>query len=378
MSKQRGGTIRYIYGVLLALLTVFVGGLIVWQTWQIFRSAPRKAYTVASISKHFKEIALPVWVWLGALGGNILLALIFPLKEKRPKAYIDPKLSETRAKRRLPTDDASLEKGYKVAKRSGVFRAVVATLFTVIALAGIVLATAILLDKFYRPVLTKGFFAKHNGLADRLVQVAAIAFAVLLLGCIAAWAFVGSRKRAKKAYTRITAEALLPKPQPEEVAPVLEETVEVVEQISMELDEPKQEEMPVVEEPTVSPWTTVIDKVVGALFLGRRTTERELKEEVALVMTAKEKKEEPAPMPVSVVEEAPKKAPVVKAEKPKKKLKIKPAKPKKNGSKVGVNILRVAICIVGVALVAFGVYNGGMKDVLAKAVNICTQCIGLG
>ena len=25
-----------------------------------------------------------------------------------------------------------------------------------------------------------------------------------------------------------------------------------------------------------------------------------------------------------------------------------------------------------------GVLNGGMRDVLVKAVNICTECIGLG
>ena len=30
------------------------------------------------------------------------------------------------------------------------------------------------------------------------------------------------------------------------------------------------------------------------------------------------------------------------------------------------------------ALIAAGVRNGGMFDVLVKAINICTECIGLG
>lgn len=39
---------------------------------------------------------------------------------------------------------------------------------------------------------------------------------------------------------------------------------------------------------------------------------------------------------------------------------------------------RIALGIVGVALVIIGVWNGGMADVFHKAINICTQCIGLG
>ena len=40
--------------------------------------------------------------------------------------------------------------------------------------------------------------------------------------------------------------------------------------------------------------------------------------------------------------------------------------------------VRVAVGVIGVALVAVGIFNGGMRDVLMKAINICTQCIGLG
>ena len=30
------------------------------------------------------------------------------------------------------------------------------------------------------------------------------------------------------------------------------------------------------------------------------------------------------------------------------------------------------------ALIVLGVLNGGLRDVLVKAVNLCTECIGLG
>ena len=40
--------------------------------------------------------------------------------------------------------------------------------------------------------------------------------------------------------------------------------------------------------------------------------------------------------------------------------------------------LKIAIGALGVALVVVGIFNGGMEDVLLKAVKICTQCIGLG
>lgn len=43
-----------------------------------------------------------------------------------------------------------------------------------------------------------------------------------------------------------------------------------------------------------------------------------------------------------------------------------------------VNILRGAIALVAVVLIVVGIFNGGATDVLQKAINICTECIGLG
>ena len=36
------------------------------------------------------------------------------------------------------------------------------------------------------------------------------------------------------------------------------------------------------------------------------------------------------------------------------------------------------IYLLAALLIALGVGNGGLRDVLVKAINICTECIGLG
>ena len=40
--------------------------------------------------------------------------------------------------------------------------------------------------------------------------------------------------------------------------------------------------------------------------------------------------------------------------------------------------LRGVILAVGIVLIVLGILNGGMADVLGKAIRICTECIGLG
>ena len=40
--------------------------------------------------------------------------------------------------------------------------------------------------------------------------------------------------------------------------------------------------------------------------------------------------------------------------------------------------LRAILYVLAGALIVLGVVNGGLYDVLVKAINICTECIGLG
>ena len=43
-----------------------------------------------------------------------------------------------------------------------------------------------------------------------------------------------------------------------------------------------------------------------------------------------------------------------------------------------VGVVRGALLAAAAVLIALGVLNGGMRDTLVKAINICTECIGLG
>lgn len=41
-------------------------------------------------------------------------------------------------------------------------------------------------------------------------------------------------------------------------------------------------------------------------------------------------------------------------------------------------VSRITLAVIAVVLCVIGIFNGGMDDILKKAINICTQCIGLG
>ena len=44
----------------------------------------------------------------------------------------------------------------------------------------------------------------------------------------------------------------------------------------------------------------------------------------------------------------------------------------------GLLYVRLAILCVGIAILVYGFFAGGTADVMTKAINICTECVGLG
>lgn len=52
-------------------------------------------------------------------------------------------------------------------------------------------------------------------------------------------------------------------------------------------------------------------------------------------------------------------------------------KVKKDNNKK-INIVRISLFVVAIFLIVFGLINGDANGVLQKAINICTECIGLG
>ena len=43
-----------------------------------------------------------------------------------------------------------------------------------------------------------------------------------------------------------------------------------------------------------------------------------------------------------------------------------------------ITSVRIALVAIALIFIVAGIFNGGMDDVLSKAINICTECIGLG
>ena len=43
-----------------------------------------------------------------------------------------------------------------------------------------------------------------------------------------------------------------------------------------------------------------------------------------------------------------------------------------------ITILRICVFAVSIAFITYGFFSGGALAVLTKAINICTECIGLG
>lgn len=52
--------------------------------------------------------------------------------------------------------------------------------------------------------------------------------------------------------------------------------------------------------------------------------------------------------------------------------------PEKNTDPKVIRTVRIAVFALAAAFIVIGAFNGGLDDVLAKAIAICTECIGLG
>ncbi len=274
MTKEKGGKLRYIYGICLAFFTVIVGILFIVQTWSIFRSAPESPFTVKSISSHFKQIALPVWLWVAAIVGNIALAYVFPEEKARLKATVDERTALVRVRRRLPLEGSLADEGKEIGKKQRIFRLSVSIVCGALAVLMATVCALILFGVTYSTWVNKEFFVAHNAAVDKLLQCVVYAAFALICCSVGKRLIDGSYDKERKAYTNLLVEA-------------------------------KKQGIPANK-----------------------------------------------PAPVAAVDER-------KAEK-------------------RVLIIRLAVALVGVTLFIVGIANGGMRDVLLKAVNICTQCIGLG
>ncbi|MBR0367262.1 MAG: thioredoxin [Clostridia bacterium] len=43
-----------------------------------------------------------------------------------------------------------------------------------------------------------------------------------------------------------------------------------------------------------------------------------------------------------------------------------------------VGAIQILLIVAAIVLIIVGAFNGSARDVLYKAINICTECVGLG
>ncbi len=391
MAKKKANKFRTVYGILVALYTVFIGALFVKQTWSIYRSAPQSPYTVANISAHFQEIAIPVWVWLAALALNILLAAFAPKEEKRPKAKVAGSVQLARVQKHLPTEEPFANECALVGRRKRGRRIAVGIFGGLLITAAMLASLAVMLGYFYYPLFKSAFFTQQHSVVGRLVESGALALGGLLVGCIVAAIFAGSRKSEQKAYLAIIARSKQPKEETPIEEPTVAEGVELAtvveaEEVREVVAEPQEELPKLSTEERTKRWKKVLESLVKAMSVGGEKSREEISKEIRLLagVPVEEPKKKKVAKPAKEKKPNKQKVKKVKAPKVKKVKTVKPLAPKKEkkqhpkAKKAGVCILRISLALIAVGLIALGVINGGMKDVLAKAINICTQCIGLG
>ncbi len=303
MTKERMEKIRFWYGIFLSLFTVVIGILFIAQTWSIFRAASEAPYTAERISKHFQEIAIPVWLWVAAACGDLVWSIVDSLfiepKKGRLAAQVDLKMAISRVKKRMPAGGAYLPRVEGIERKHAIYRGKISGIFGGAVCLLAVFTILLLTDVLYLPVIKAHFFAAHDGVVDRITQTAVLAIVGLGLLSVATWLKEKDRKEEHKEYLAV-------------LVAVKKESGKTIE------DGGEREE---VEEKKES----IFDKL--------RAPFKRIRERMEISESTKKK------------------------------------------CTLG---LRIGLGVLGVLCIGIGIYNGGMQDVLLKAINICTQCIGLG
>jgi len=307
VMKEKSGEriLRSLYTILFSLLTLFVGALCIIQVWSIFKSEASGAFTRARVWAHFKEIWIPIVVFVGALMGNIIIALAYPKQKEKLKAEIDPWITARRLREKVG--------GVTGAKKERVFRGVVNVFIAAITAFGLALCIGIMYVDSYTPMLSAKFFLKQDFLVDRLVRVAMCA----LSGLLACVILVSLKSLSIKREIAIYKEALVARAKGNKEA-----------------------------------WASVCEKIALA------KNEKELAQARAEAKALLKKQEKDA--------------------KAASKVKKTKAKTNKNSSQVWIWAARIALFAVAVTFIVMGVDNGGVKAMFMKAINVCTQCIGIG
>lgn len=275
MKQKTNRLIRLIYGAVLSAYTVVIGVLFIIQCLSIYHSAEDNPYSVDSVSAHFAEIELFVWVWFIIFALGFILELFLPKENKKEKIGVPTDVVLAKAKARLPKE-AATEAVWQTSDRYKRNRRLAWYISLGVFAATMVGCGVILFLPSYTPNSDKTFYLLHNALVDRLISSLPFMLGGILI-CVLAAAY---------------------------------ETVTIRKE-------------------------SAVFKAATAAFVKQGGKLAKLEQKTL-------------------------------AQKPSRK------------KAVWTNVVRVAVAAVGVVFVVLGIFNGGMGEMLLKAINICTQCIGLG
>lgn len=190
--EERGKIkLRNIYNIAFALLTVAVGLVIISQLWGIFRSAPEKAFSRASVGDRLIAISPVLAVWILGLIGNSILSAITP----KPALALKGGLSDALALRSMQKRFKQGGKEVAGVKKLRLARLCAALIGGAAIVALFLLSVSYLFDEHYVIKNSAHIFSSHRGAADRLVSAAPWLFLALLVGFLIITVYERARKR---------------------------------------------------------------------------------------------------------------------------------------------------------------------------------------
>lgn len=179
MKETGKRKLRKLYNIIFAVFTVAVGLVIISQVWGIFRSAPEKAFSRASVGDRLIAVSPVLIAWIIGLVGSVLI------NKFTPKPPVLPLKGGLTSAQTLRSFGKRFKKGGEEVSGVPMLRFLrLAVLLTggVFVVLSTVYGFIYLFDEGYVVKRSAHIFSSHRGAADRLVSATPwFALAILLV-----------------------------------------------------------------------------------------------------------------------------------------------------------------------------------------------------
>ena len=112
MPQEKVKRIHLIYGCISAVLIIALGIALILSCLDIYNSGPRP-YSAEAISLRFRHIAILVYACILVVVGGIILGLVLPVDNQRPKAKRDAMVAMNKLRARLSVLDDETTKAVR-------------------------------------------------------------------------------------------------------------------------------------------------------------------------------------------------------------------------------------------------------------------------